>query len=694
MTEITTGRKVFALLTLLAVAAGAAWLTAGEGMWTFDNPPTTLLKDKYGFELTPGWLEHVRLSSVRFNDGGSGSFVSATGLVLTNHHVALGQLQKVSTAEKNYVVSGFLARTPADEIKCPDLELNVLMAMENVTDRVAAALKPGMGLAEANEARKAAIAGIEKAGLEATGLRSDVVTLYEGGEYWLYQYKKYTDVRLVFAPEQTIAYFGGDPDNFTFPRYNLDMALFRVYENDKPVSPKHFLKWDPKGSGDGDLVFVSGHPGKTSRLNTLAELEFQRDLAYPQRLDMMKKMVAAARVYAAQGPEQARQAMNIIYGIENALKATTGEYQGLTNPELLAKKAREEAEFRKLVDSKPEWKQAYGGAWEELAQVQKLLRERFNEITYRNLPRSRLLQTALGIVQMAAETAKPDSQRLDGYHDAQLESLKFRLFSPAPVYPGMEEVLLVFQMKQSLAKLGEKDPFMAAMLDGKAPEAQAKALVSGTKLADPAFRMALFKGGAKAVAECSDPMIVLARKVDPILREIQKWREDHVESVQTSAGEKIGKARFAVYGKNAYPDATFTLRLSYGVVRGYPMNGTEAPSKTTFYGLYERSAAFDDKPPFRLPARYAETRGKLDLATPFNFVCTADIIGGNSGSPVIDRDGKLVGLVFDGNIESLVGRFVFDETSNRCVSVHTAGMTEALKKVYGADELLKELLGQ
>ncbi|MBP7866283.1 MAG: S46 family peptidase [Acidobacteria bacterium] len=681
-------------MTLLAIAAGAAWLTAGEGMWTFDNPPTTLLKDKYGFELTPAWLEHVRLSSVRFNDGGSGSFVSATGLVLTNHHVALGQLQKVSTAEKNYVVTGFLARNPAEEIKCPDLELNVLMSMENVTDRVAAAVKPGMGLSEANEARKAAIAGIEKAGLEATGLRSDVVILYEGGEYWLYQYKKYTDVRLVFAPEQTIAYFGGDPDNFTFPRYNLDMALFRVYENDKPLSPKHFLKWDPKGSGDGDLVFVSGHPGRTSRLNTLAELEFQRDLAYPQRLDMMNKMVAAARVYAAQGPEQARQAMNIIYGIENALKATTGEYQGLINPELLAKKAREEAEFRKLVDSNPEWKQAYAGAWEELAQVQKLLRQRFNEITYRTLPRSRLLQTALSLVQMVAETAKPDSQRLDGYHDAQLESLKFRLFSPAPVYPGMEEVLMAFQMKLSLSKLGEKDAFMAAMLDGKTPEAQAKALVSGTKLADPAFRMELFKGGAKAVAESTDPLIVLARKVDPLLREIQKWKEDHVESVETSAGEKIGKARFAVYGKNAYPDATFTLRLSYGVVQGYAMNGTQAPSKTTFYGLYERSAAFDNKTPFRLPERYAEALGKLDLATPFNFVCTADIIGGNSGSPVISGDGNLVGLVFDGNIESLVGRFVFDETANRCVSVHTAGMTEALKKVYEAGELLRELLGQ
>ncbi len=684
-------KRFFAALMVCGLASLAA---AEEGMWTFDNPPVKQLQQKYNFTPTQEWLDHLRLSSVRFNDGGSGSFVSATGLVLTNHHVALGQLQKVSSPQKDYVADGFLARTPEEELKCPDLELNVLVSMENVTDRVLAAVKPGMSEKQANDARKAAIAAIEKESMEKTGLRSDVVTLYHGGEYWLYRYKKYTDVRLVFAPEQQTAFYGGDPDNFTYPRYDLDMALFRVYEDGKPVKPQHYLKWNPEGAKDGELVFVSGHPGSTNRLYTLAQLETLRDLSYPMRLEGIERRLGVARAYAARGKEQARQAAGLIFGLENSKKALSGEYKGLKDPQLMQIKAQEEKELRDKVAANPEWQKAYGDAWQAIEKAQASFRERAKEYSYRRLSGYRLPGVALSIVQLVAEVKKPDGERLDGFHESQLPSLKFRLFSPAPVYPEFEEVLLADGLREALEKLGPEDPFVKAALAGKTPEQVAHEAITGTKLADPAFRKQLVEGGEEAVAESQDPLIALARRVDPILRQERKWYEDTIESVVRTAGEKIGKARFAIYGKDTYPDATFTLRLTYGTVTGYPYNGTIAPSKTTFYGLYDRAASFDYKPPFHLPQRWLDRKDALNLATPLNFVSTCDIIGGNSGSPVVNRQGEIVGLIFDGNIESLVGRFVFDITANRAVAVHTAGMTEALKKVYDAEFLVKELLGQ
>lgn len=684
-------KRFFAALMACGLASLAA---AEEGMWTFDNPPVKQLQQKYNFTPTQEWLDHLRLSSVRFNDGGSGSFVSATGLVLTNHHVALGQLQKVSSPQKDYVADGFLARTPEEELKCPDLELNVLVSMENVTDRVLAAVKPGMSEKQANDARKAAIAAIEKESMEKTGLRSDVVTLYHGGEYWLYRYKKYTDVRLVFAPEQQIAFYGGDPDNFTYPRYDLDMALFRVYEDGKPVKPQHYLKWNPEGAKDGELVFVSGHPGSTNRLYTLAQLETLRDLSYPMRLEGIERRLGVARAYAARGKEQARQAAGLIFGLENSKKALSGEYKGLKDPQLMQIKAREEKELRDKVAANPEWQKAYGDAWQAIEKAQASFRERAKEYSYLRLSGYRLPGVALSIVQLVAEVKKPDGERLDGFHESQLPSLKFRLFSPAPIYPEFEEVLLADGLREALEKLGPEDPFVKAALAGKTPEQVAHEAITGTKLADPDFRKQLVEGGEEAVAESQDPLIALARRVDPILRQERKWYEDTIESVVRTAGEKIGKARFAIYGKDTYPDATFTLRLTYGTVTGYPYNGTIAPSKTTFYGLYDRAASFDYKPPFHLPQRWLDRKDALNLATPLNFVSTCDIIGGNSGSPVVNRQGEIVGLIFDGNIESLVGRFVFDITANRAVAVHTAGMTEALKKVYDAEFLVKELLGQ
>ena len=681
---------------VLAALAAMLWLmplSAEEGMWTFDNLPVQQLQQKYGFTPTQQWLDHVRLSSVRLNDGGSGSFVSPRGLLLTNHHVALGQLQKNSTAERDYVRDGFYAATLEQEMKSPDLEVNVLVSMENVTARVVAALKTAKTPEQEFAARRAVIAEIERESLQKTGLRSDVVTLYQGGEYWLYRYKKYTDVRLVFAPEQQIAFFGGDPDNFTYPRYDLDLALFRVYENGKPLDTQNYLKWNPRGAAEGELVFVSGHPGSTQRLSTVAQLEYERDVLEPLILRLLRHRIAVLREYSAGGAEQARQASGRIFSLENSLKAYEGRLRGLMDKNVMDKKRREEEEFRAKVLANPEWRKLYGGAWEAIAESVKKAATRVKENYYYNLD-SQLAALATNIVQYVAEIKKPDGERLDGYHESQLDSLRLRMFSPAPIYPGMEIARLAGALEVALAEMGPNDPFLKIVLEGRTPKEAARALVEGTKLGDPAFRRKLVEGGEAAVAASDDPMIVLARKLDPMRRELIKWTEDNVTSVRQRAGEQLGKARFAVYGKSVYPDATFTLRLSYGQVKGYPMNGTVAPPVTTLYGLYDRAYSFGLKGPWALPPRWLEMRSKLDLQTPLNFVTTNDIIGGNSGSPVINRNGEIVGLIFDGNIESLVGDFVYEEETNRAVAVHTAAMTEALRQIYRADRILKELLAR
>jgi Peptidase S46 len=678
---------------LLAAMLLAPAIPADEGMWTFDNPPLKQLKEKYNFTPTQQWLDHLRLSSVRLNDGGSGSFVSAHGLLLTNHHVALGQLQKNSSAAHDYVKDGFYAATQEEEMKSQDLEVNVLVSTENVTDRVNAEVKTAKNTEEEFAKRKAVIAEIEKESTDKTGFRSDVVTLYEGGEYWLYRYKKYTDVRLVFAVEQQTAFYGGDPDNFTYPRYDLDMAIFRVYENGKPIDSKDYLKWNPKGAGDGELVFVSGHPGGTERLVTYAYLESLRDDSLSYIIELLKNRIAVLKEYSARGPEQARQATTLIFSLENSRKVFEGRRDGLQDKNLMEKKKKEDEEFRGKVDANPEWKKEYGGAWTLEEEALKSEKPRNKQQFFRSTD-STLSQLAVQIVTYIAEVKKPDGERLPGFHDSQLESLKHRLFSPAPIYPDLEIARMTGALELDVKELGPDDAFLKAVLDGKTPKDAANYLISGTKVADPAFRKSLVDGGQAAVDASTDPMIVMAKRVDPIRRESIKWFEDNVQSKEARAGELMGKARFAVYGKNTYPDATFTLRLSYGQVLGYPMNGTIAPYKTTFYGLYDRAASFDYKVPFDLPKRYLDGRDKLDLSTPFNFVTTNDIIGGNSGSPVVNREGEVVGLIFDGNIESLVGDFVYDSYQNRAVAVHTGGMTEAMKKLYGAQKLVDELMAQ
>jgi hypothetical protein len=684
-------RKKFSTLLFTVLLVFTVSL-ADEGMWTFDNPPKKELKEKYGFDVTQQWLDHVRLSSVRFNDGGSGSFISSNGLVMTNHHVGLGQLQKMSKEGMDYVTTGFYAATSEQEVKCVDLELNVLMEMENVTERVLGSVKSGMSDKEAVDAKKSTIALLTKESTEKTGMRSDIVTLYNGNEYWIYRYKKFTDVRLVMAPEQQIAFYGGDPDNFTFPRYDVDMCFFRVYENDTPYHPAHYLKWKTAGAKEDELVFVSGHPGSTNRQQTMAQIENSRDYSYPARMNSVKRRIAVLKKYALLGEEQQRRALVQIFSLENAQKAWGGEYQGLLDKKLMSKKAGEEKELREKIDANPEWKKLYGWAWDSISSAIARSQQRYAKDSYRALS-GRLFSMALTIARYPDQMKKPNGERLPQYQDANRDAMKFSLFSRAPMYLDLEEIQLADRLNECLDNLGADDPWMKIVLNGKTPEQAAQELIGGTQLVNPEFRKSLIEGTGEEIKTSTDPMIVLARAVVPFGDESREWNEKNVGGIVSKATEAVGKARFVVYGKELPPDANFTLRLSYGQVKGYPMNGTKAPCMTTMYGLYDRAFSFQNKGDFELPQKYIDGLPKLNLATPMNFVTTNDIIGGNSGSPVINADAELVGLIFDGNIESLPGRFMYSEEVNRSVAVHPGVMIETMRKLYNAGKLADEIEG-
>jgi len=679
------------VLALLAGVAGA-----DEGMWLLNAPPHAVLKAKYGFEADAAWLEHVRLSSVRFNSGGSGSFVSADGLVMTNHHVGADTLQKVSTAQRNLYRDGFVARTHAEEIPAPDLEINVLIDIEDVTERVQGSVKAGATSGEAFAARRAAIAGIEKESSEKSGLRSDVIPLFQGGRYHLYKFKKYTDVRLVMAPEFAIAFFGGDPDNFEYPRFDLDVCFFRAYENGKPAQVKHWFKWSPAGSVDGELVFVSGHPGSTHRLLTLAELKYDRDVRLPSRLDLLRRREVLLQNFGSRNPENARMSKGELFGIQNARKAILGKLGGLLDPALMAEKAAAEKKLRSAVTADPKM-EAIASAWKDLEaalETSRSIRRELNLLEGGSAFNSRLFGISRTLVRLAAEKAKPNAERLREYGEARLPSLELSLYSPAPIYPSLEKVKLADSLSMMAEELGGDHPLVALVLAGKSPSARAAELIDGSTLLKPDARRKLAAGGADAVAASTDPMVRLAIAVDAEARKVRKVYEDKVEGVERTAHEKIAKARFAILGTDTYPDATFTLRLAFGPVKGYVENGKPVPPFTTIAGAYARADEQGNMDPFALPKLWHDRKAKLDLTTPFNFVCTADIIGGNSGSPVINRKAEVVGLIFDGNIQSLVLDYAYTETEARAVSVDSRAIIEALRKVYDADKLADEIVGK
>ncbi|HEU5459102.1 MAG TPA: S46 family peptidase [Pyrinomonadaceae bacterium] len=667
---------------------------ADEGMWTFNNVPRAEIKKKYGFDVTDEWLKNVRLASVRFNNGGSGSFVSANGLVLTNYHIVEDIVSEVSTPEKDYAKEGFLAKTRAEEIKAPSLELNVLMSIEDVTSRVNGAIKAGATDSEAFAARRAEISAIEAESLKATGMRSDVVTLYQGGQYNLYRYKKYTDVRLVFAPEFQSAFFGGDPDNFNFPRFNIDMALVRVYENDQPVKPQHYFKWSTAGAKEGDLVFVTGHPGSTSRLNTVAHLDQLRDTSIPIILRLLERREEMLKKYMAMGEEQTRQAQTELNSVQNSLKVYRGQLKGLKDPALMARKTKEEQELRKSIAGNPERQKMYGEAWDTIAKAHKAyptyIRERriFDQAGGFN---STLFTFARTLVRLAAENQKPNAERLPEYTDARRASLELALYSPAPIHEDFEKLKLADSFGYMVELLGADNELVKQVLGGKTPEARANELIAGTKLKDPEYRKEVAKGGKAAIEESTDPMIVVAKMIDAKAREVRKRYESEVTGVERANYAKIARALFETEGTKLYPDATFTLRLSYGAVEGYTENGKKVAPFTTLGGLYARSDAFKREFPYVLPQRWWDKKKDVNLNTPFNFVSTNDIIGGNSGSPTINQNGELVGLIFDGNIQSLVGDFMYDGSVNRAISVDSRGMLEIMKKIFGANELAAEL---
>jgi hypothetical protein len=677
-------------LVLIAALFGAAPALADEGMWTYNNFPSAMVKEKYGFEPTQPWLDKVRLASARLAAGCSASFVSAKGLVMTNHHCARGCIEQLSTADKDYIAHGFYAKTASDELKCPAMEINQLTSITDVTERLNTATQ-GLTGKQYSDTLKAEMSKIEKECATSDQVRCDVVTLYQGGKYNLYKYRRFQDVRLVFAPEHAIAFFGGDPDNFEFPRYDLDVTFLRVYQDGKPAPAEHYFKWSKAGVKEGELTFVSGNPGKTSRGLTIAELEYQRDVVLPKFQVLQAELRGMVTEFQKRGPEQKRISNNLLFTVENSLKATKGRHEALLDKKFFAQKVAAEQELRQKVEANPELKKKYGAAWDEIAKAQEQLKQVRKEMSFiegNQGLNSQLYGIARALVRGTEELTKENGQRLREYNEANLPVLKAQLFSPAPIYPEMEIARLEFSLTKLREELGADHPFVKKVLGKESPLKLATRVVNGSQLRDPKVRKQLFDGGKKAVEASEDPMIRLAALVDPDARAVRKNYEENIESVIRKNSELIAKAKFEVYGTGIYPDATSSLRLSYGAVKGYMEGGQKVAPITTMAGAYERHTGEE---PFALPRTWLDAKGKLKLSTPMNFVSTNDIIGGNSGSPVINKEAEIVGLVFDGNIQSLGGDFGFDESVNRTVSVHSDALLEALQKVYGASRVLEEL---
>jgi hypothetical protein len=685
-------KRTALLLSLLMLFSGSS-IYADEGMWLFNAFPKDKVQAKYGFAPDQAWLDHVRLSSARAPNGSS-SFVSPDGLIFTNHHIAQECIHDLSTSGKDYMKAGFYAPTRADEAKCPGMGFVVLEDISDVTAKVNGAVKPGMPAADAGKAQRQEIAALEK---QCSGgdIRCDVVTFYSGAMYNLYKYKKYDDIRLVFAPEFDIAFFGGDPDNFEYPRYDLDISFFRAYENGQPAQTHDYLKWSPNGTNEGELVFVSGHPGRTGRLLTTDQLAFLRDHQFPLQLKSLSRRVDVLQKFSAQSAENDREAQSDVFGLQNSFKAVTGYEDGLKDKDVMATKAADERSLQEFVESNPQRKQEFGDPWAQIAKAVDVQKQIYKQLLYLDGMggfRGDLAGYARLIVRAAYEKQMPSDQRMHNYQDSQLPTLEQRLFSTAPIYKSLEQVLLSESLAEMRDELGAENADVRKALAGKSPDERAQAAIAGTKLEDVAVRKQLYQGGVDAVNASTDPLIVMMREVEPDAAAIHNRDENQVQAVLRQSGGNIGKALFAQKGLSVPPDATFTLRLSYGSVEGYKLDGKDVSWFTTMGGAYQHAAEHGSMPPYQLPESWLKNKSAINLQTKYDTVSTADIIGGNSGSPVINKAGEVVGIIFDGNIESLVWNFAYSDKVARAVEVDSRAITEALRNIYHADGLLNELM--
>jgi hypothetical protein len=686
-------RFVSFCLVLSFVFVGMVPSFADDGMWTFDNPPLRQWKERHNFEPTQAWLDKVRLASPKVG-GSSGGFVSANGLIITNHHVAAGYIDRVSTKERDLMKTGFYAKTMAEELKIPNGEASVLFSFDNVTDKIRAVEKTAADDGQAASRRSNEIATIERDCVQTTSLRCTVISFYSGGEYWLYRFKIYNDIRLVMAPEEQTAFFGGDYDNFTFPRHDLDFTFLRAYENDKPAATPNFFKWSTTGAKDGEFIIVPGYPGSTARLLTVAQLGFQRDVGNPLQKQVWELRRKALERYAARGDEQARQASQGMRGFANSLKRLEGQQAGLENPKLFAKKVAEEKDLRDKLAAKPDLDKQFAPAWSNISSAYEKLPKMANRLAFSTVAASRLATIAHQIVTYHAEIGKENEARYPEFRDTRVAGFKQSLMTPATINLDLEEAVLTDWLSDARRVLGADDPFVKAALGEAEPAEVVTRAIRETALRDPAARTALVDGPAAAIASSTDPMVTLARRIAPVLRELRAWNEANVTNVDTANGTKIAQARFAVYGKTMPPDANSQLRIESGLVHGYEEDTTLVPYKTTFFGLYDRALSFNNKHPFDLPQRVWDAQKRVNLATPLNFVYSADTIGGNSGSPVINRNAEIVGVNFDSNLQKLSNRYWYIDASegSRAVGVHSAGILEALRNIYDAPELAAELI--
>ncbi len=663
-------------------------------MWTFDAPPLEYWARRYNFRPTQDWLDHVRLAAVR-QPGCTASFVSPDGLVMTNHHCARACIDAATRPGEDLLGNGFYARTRADERPCPNYQLDQLLSIADVTDSVNAGVPATAPAGRAAELRAAAIRGLEErcaAGLP--DLSCQVVTMYRGGQYKLYRFRRFRDVRLVFAVEDQTAFFGGDPDNFTYPRHDVDLSIYRAYVNNEPAHTEYY-QWSRNGSAEGDLVFVVGNPGSTGRLNTMSQIEYLRDVQYPAQLAQVARQIAVYHQILDMGGDRGAAIRNTLFGAENTQKAIQGYNAFFADPSLMTHKREWETSFRTRVNADANLRRLYGDAWDNITRIRVQMRALDVRRRYYAFGAygSRLLQLAADVARLPVESAKPDTGRLARYRDANRAGLERVLYSANPIDTVVEVRLLTAYFTELARELPEADPVRRSALGTRTPEAAARAMVAASQILTADQRRALVTGGAARVAASTDPFLVLVRVVDPLERDIQRQWTDLVNQ-EAQNDERVARALLAVFGNTVAPDATFSLRITDGEVKTYAYNGTRAQPYTTFYGLYDRSAGFGGRAPWNLATRWQTHRDSLNLATPLNAISTNDIIGGNSGSPVINRNGEVVGLIFDGNIESLPPRFMFTETRNRSVWVDSRGILEALRHVYDAGPLADELAGR